>query len=90
VGDHRAGRDPHVDPEARAFSPHASFKQVMASELRRYSERPPELQPKIDATEAFLLAVPPSLCHLLRQARQIRRAARLLAEERGPMGGPSE
>ena len=36
-----------VDPEARAFSP---FK-------RSYSERPPELQPAIDAAEAFLLAV---------------------------------
>jgi hypothetical protein len=46
-----------VDPEARAFSPHASFKQMMAAELRRYSERPPELQPTIDAIEGFLLAV---------------------------------
>ena len=29
----------------------------MDAELRRYSERPPELQPAIDAVEAFLLAV---------------------------------
>ena len=29
----------------------------MDAELRRYSERPPELQPAIDAAEAFLLAV---------------------------------
>ena len=43
-----------VDPEARAFSP---FKQMMDAELRRYSERPPELQPAIDAAEAFLLTV---------------------------------
>jgi hypothetical protein len=43
-----------VDPDARAFSP---FKQTMDAELRRDSERPPELQPTIDAVEAFLLAV---------------------------------
>jgi hypothetical protein len=43
-----------VDPNARAFSP---FKTMMDAELRRYSERPPELQPEIDAVEAFLLAV---------------------------------
>ena len=36
-----------VDPEARCFTPHK----------RRYSERPPELQPAMDAAEAFLLAV---------------------------------
>jgi hypothetical protein len=47
----------NVDPEARAFNPHPSFKQMMDAELRRYSERPPELQPAIDAVEAFLLAV---------------------------------
>ena len=46
-----------VDPDARAFTPHASFKQMMDAELRRYSERPPELHPAIDAAEAFLLAV---------------------------------
>ena len=42
-----------VDPEARPFTP---FKLMMDAELRRYSERPPELQPAIDAAEAFLLA----------------------------------
>src|SRR5258708_5699407 len=42
-----------VDPNARAFTPH--FKMMMDAELRRYSERPPELQPTIDAAEAFLL-----------------------------------
>ncbi|MET0164196.1 MAG: hypothetical protein ABW318_04240, partial [Vicinamibacterales bacterium] len=46
-----------VDPAARAFTPHASFKQMMDAELRRYSERPPDLQPAIDAAEVFLLAV---------------------------------
>jgi hypothetical protein len=46
-----------VDPDARAFSPHTSFKSMMSAELRRYSERPPELRPSIDSTEAFLLAV---------------------------------
>jgi len=46
-----------VDPDARAFTPHASFKLMMDAELRRYSERPPEVQPAIDAVEAFLLAV---------------------------------
>ena len=30
---------------------------MMSAELRRYSERPPELGPAIDAAEAFLLAV---------------------------------
>ena len=43
-----------VDPEARGFSPHARFKLMMNSELRRFSERPPEVQPAIDATDAFL------------------------------------
>ena len=44
----------NVDPNARAFSP---FKSMMDAELRRYSERPPELQPAIDAAESFLLAI---------------------------------
>jgi hypothetical protein len=43
-----------VDPAARYFTPH---KSPFDAELRRYSERPPELQPAIDAVEAFLLAV---------------------------------
>ena len=53
VGDHGPAEIRNVDPDARAFSP---FKQ-MDAELRRDSERPPELQPAIDAAEAFLLAV---------------------------------
>jgi hypothetical protein len=43
-----------VDPDARTFTPH---KSPLDAELRRYSERPPELQPMIDAVEAFLLAL---------------------------------
>ena len=43
-----------VDPEARYFTPH---KALPDPALRRSSERPPELQPAIDATEAFLLGV---------------------------------
>jgi hypothetical protein len=43
-----------VDPDARYFTPH---KSPLDAELRRYSERPPELQPAIDAKEAFLLAM---------------------------------
>jgi hypothetical protein len=30
---------------------------MMDAELRRHSERPPELQPAIDAAESFLLSV---------------------------------
>ena len=37
------------------FTPH--LKSPLDAEFRRYSERPPELQPAIDAAEAFLLAV---------------------------------
>ena len=43
-----------VDPGGRYFTPHS---HPLDAELRRYSERPPEMQPSIDAAEAFLLAV---------------------------------
>ena len=43
-----------VDPDALRFTPHRSPPDAV---LQRQSERPPELQPAIDATEAFLLAV---------------------------------
>ena len=43
-----------VDPDARFFTPH---KLPLDAQFRRYSERPPELQPAVDAAEAFLLAV---------------------------------
>ena len=42
-----------VEPGARYFTPH---KSPLDAALRRYAERPPELQPAIDAAEAFLLA----------------------------------
>lgn len=47
-----------VNPEARAFSPHASFKVMMNAELRRHSERPPELQPEVDAGYREILISP--------------------------------
>jgi len=39
-----------VDPEARAFTQHGS---PLDAAVRPYSERPPEVQPAIDAAEAF-------------------------------------
>ena len=41
-----------VEPEARYFTPHRS---PLDAALRRYNERPPELQPAVDAGETFLL-----------------------------------
>jgi hypothetical protein len=43
-----------VDPDARYFTPHAS---PLDAALRHHNERPPDLQPVIDAAESFLLAV---------------------------------
>ena len=43
-----------VDPNARYFTPHTS---PLDAALRTYNERPPELAPAIDASEAFLLTV---------------------------------
>ena len=43
-----------VDTDVRYFTPHS---HPLDAELRRYSERPPELAPAIDVAEAFLLAV---------------------------------
>jgi hypothetical protein len=43
-----------IGPGTRHFAPHS---HPLDAELRRFSERPPELQPAIDAAEAFLLAV---------------------------------
>jgi hypothetical protein len=43
-----------VEPDARYFTPHTS---PLDAALRRSNERPPELGPAIDASEAFLLAV---------------------------------
>jgi len=44
----------NVDLGARYFTPHTSS---LDAALRNYRERPPELEPAIDAAEAFLLAV---------------------------------
>ncbi len=44
-----------IDPDARPFTPH--LRSPLNAELHRYSERPPELPPAIDAAEVFLLAV---------------------------------
>jgi hypothetical protein len=66
-----------VDPDARAFTPHASFKLMMAAELRRDGERPPDLQPAVDAVEQFpARGLSPALRHLLRQASEVRRDER--------------
>ena len=43
-----------MDPEARHFTPHS---HPVDAELRRYTERPPELGPVIDSAEKFLLGV---------------------------------
>ena len=67
-----------VDPEARYFSPHASFKAMMSAELKRHGERPPELQPAIDAAEAFLV-----LTFLRRYVTYCARRRRFAANERG-------
>ncbi len=42
-----------VDPNTRYFAP--NFNATMKAELRRFRERPPELQPVVDALEAFLV-----------------------------------
>lgn len=43
-----------VEPDARYFTPYAS---PLDAALRRSNERPPELQPAIDAAEAILLTI---------------------------------
>src|SRR4030095_16540399 len=42
-----------VDPDAPYFASH--FNAMISAELRRFRERPPELQPVMDALEAFLV-----------------------------------
>ena len=70
-----------VDPNVRRFTLHMS---PLDAELRRYSERPPELQPAIDAAEAFLLAVflrrYITYCARRRRYAAMNGAARLYAE----------
>jgi len=59
----------------------------MDAELRRYSERPPELQPAIDAAEVFLLTVflrrYVTYCARRRKYAAMNGAARLYSEIRG-------
>jgi len=43
----------NVDPDARYFAP--DFNATMNAEMRRFRERPPELQPVMDALEVFLV-----------------------------------
>ena len=74
----------NVDPEARAFTPHRPFKQMMDAEMRRYTESAPELQPAINAAEAFLLRVflrrYVTYCARRRRFATMNGAARLYAE----------
>ena len=77
-----------VDPGARYFNPH--FKLMMNAELRRFSERSPELQPHlatppaIDAAEAFLVRLflrrYVTYCARRRRFAAMSGAARLFAE----------
>jgi hypothetical protein len=77
-----------VDPDARAFTPHAPFASMMSAELRRYNERPSELKPAIDADEAFLarlfLRRYVTYCASRGQYAAMNEAARLFAEARLP------
>ena len=80
---------------ARYFNPH--FKLMTNTELRRYSERPPELQPHlatppgIDAVEASLvrLFLRRYVTYCARRGRYgaMNGAARLFAEVSASLGG---
>ena len=74
------------NPDARYFSPH--FKLMMNAELRRYSERAPELQPAINAAEAFLVRLflrrYVTYCARRRRFAAMNGAARLFAEVGAP------
>ncbi|MET0659436.1 MAG: hypothetical protein ABW110_14915 [Steroidobacteraceae bacterium] len=76
-----------VNPDARYFTPH---KSPLNAALRQYSERPPEMGPAIDATEAFLLAVflrrYVTYCARRRRFAAMNGAARLFAEVRASAG----
>lgn len=71
-----------VDPEARYFAPH--FKAMMNAEMRRFRERPPELQPAMDALEVFLVRTflrrYVTYCARRRRFAAMNGAARLYAE----------
>jgi hypothetical protein len=70
-----------VNPDARYFTPHRS---PLDTAIRRYNERPPELQPAIDTAEAFLLAVflrrYVTYCARRQQFAAMNGAARLLRD----------
>jgi hypothetical protein len=83
-----------VDPDARHFTPHGNA--VMEAELRRISERPPELlatPPAIDGLERFLLLAflrrYVTYCAKRRRFAAMNGAARLFAQVSLPIGGPS-
>jgi hypothetical protein len=83
-----------VDPDAPRFTPH--FKLMMNAELRRYSERPPELlttPPAIDGLERLLLRAflrrYVTYCARRRRFAAMNEAARLFAQVSLPIGGPS-
>src|SRR4029077_10813947 len=70
-----------VNPDARYFAPH--FNATMSAELRRFRERPPELQPNLDALEAFLVRLflrrYVTYCARRRRFAEMNEAARLYA-----------
>ncbi len=73
-----------VNPDARYFTSHRPFKQMMDVEMRRYNESAPELQPAIDVAEAFLLRAflrrYVTYCARRRRFAAMNGAARLFAE----------
>jgi hypothetical protein len=75
-----------IDPAALPFTPH--LQSPLDAALRRYSERPPELRPAIDAAEAFLLTVflrrYVTNCARRRRFAAMNGAARLFAAIRAP------
>ena len=71
-----------VDPEARYFAP--NFNAMMNAEMRRFRERPPELQPMLDGAEAYLVQLflrrYITYCARRRRFAAMNGAARLFAE----------
>lgn len=71
-----------VNPDTRYFAP--EFNAMMNAEMRRFRERPPELQPAIDALEASLVRTflrrYVTYCARRRRFAAMNGAARLLAE----------
>ena len=71
-----------VDPDAGYFAP--KFNAMMNAEMRRFRERPPELQPAIDAVEVFLVRLFRrryiAYCARRKRFAAMNGAARLFAE----------